>query len=70
MQTAITRCIKICINSLLNTQCTDRADTYFILKDFRSYAEAQKTSGRSLQRSAEMVKNGNDEYDMQREIFL
>ena len=27
-------------NSLLNTQCTDRADTYFILKDFRSYAEA------------------------------
>ena len=29
-------------NSLLNTQCTDRADTYFILKDFRSYAEAQK----------------------------
>ena len=29
-------------NSLLNTQCTDRADMYFILKDFRSYAEAQK----------------------------
>ena len=29
-------------NSLLNTQCTDRADTYFILKDFRSYADAQK----------------------------
>lgn len=29
-------------NSLLNTQCTDRADTYFILKDFRSYVEAQK----------------------------
>ncbi len=29
-------------NSLLNTQCSDRADTYFILKDFRSYAEAQK----------------------------
>ena len=29
-------------NSLLNTQCTDKADTYFILKDFRSYAEAQK----------------------------
>ena len=26
-------------NSLLNTQCTDRPDTYFILKDFRSYAE-------------------------------
>lgn len=29
-------------NSLLNTQCTNRADTYFILKDFRSYAEAQE----------------------------
>ena len=29
-------------NSLLNTQSSDRADTYFILKDFRSYAEAQK----------------------------
>ena len=29
-------------NSLLNTQCTDRADTYFILKDFRSYVDAQK----------------------------
>ena len=28
-------------NSLLNTQCTDKADTYFILKDFRSYADAQ-----------------------------
>ena len=29
-------------NSLLNTQSTDRADMYFILKDFRSYADAQK----------------------------
>ena len=29
-------------NSLLNTESSDRADTYFILKDFRSYAEAQK----------------------------
>ncbi len=29
-------------NSLLNTQNSDRADTYFILKDFRSYAEAHK----------------------------
>lgn len=29
-------------NSLLNTKCTQYADTYFILKDFRSYAEAQK----------------------------
>lgn len=29
-------------NSLLNTQCTAKADTYFILKDFDSYAETQK----------------------------
>lgn len=28
-------------NSLLNTQSTQYADTYFCLKDFRSYAEAQ-----------------------------
>jgi len=29
-------------NSLLNTLSTSKADTYFILKDFNSYAEAQK----------------------------
>lgn len=29
-------------NSLLNTKCTQYADTYFILKDFHSYVEAQK----------------------------
>ena len=29
-------------NSLLNTQSSDRADTYFILADFRSYAEAHR----------------------------
>lgn len=29
-------------DSLLNTNCTDKADRYFILKDFKSYAEAQK----------------------------
>ncbi len=29
-------------NSLLNTQVSSRADTYFILKDFKSYAEAQR----------------------------
>ncbi len=29
-------------NSLLNTQSTSKADTYFILKDFKPYAEAQK----------------------------
>lgn len=29
-------------DSLLNTNSSDRADTYFILADFRSYVEAQK----------------------------
>ena len=29
-------------NSLLNTIDTDKADRYFILKDFHSYADAQK----------------------------
>ena len=29
-------------DSLLNRNSSDRADTYFILKDFRSYADAQK----------------------------
>ena len=29
-------------NSLLNTKCSSRPDTYFILKDFRSYADAQR----------------------------
>ena len=29
-------------NSLLNTLSTSKADTYFILKDFRAYAETQK----------------------------
>ena len=29
-------------NSLLNTKSSDKADTYFILKDFRAYAEAQR----------------------------
>ena len=29
-------------NSLLNTQSTSKADTYFILKDFKAYAEAHR----------------------------
>ena len=32
-------------NSLLNKLDTQYADTYFILKDFRSYAEAQEKVG-------------------------
>ena len=40
-------------NSLLNTLVTSRADIYFVLKDFRSYAEAQE-------RVAELYKNPNE----------
>ncbi len=29
-------------DSLLNTKSSDRADTYFILKDFRAYAQAHQ----------------------------
>ena len=29
-------------DSLLNTNSSDRADTYFILADFEAYAEAQR----------------------------
>ena len=36
-------------NSLLNTLSTSKADTYFILKDFRSYAEAQRKVGIAYQ---------------------
>ena len=45
-------------NSLLNTQCTDKADRYFILKDFASYANAQKRveeAYRDTNRWAEMA---------------
>ena len=34
-------------DSLLNTKSSDRADTYFILKDFRSYAEAHERIDRA-----------------------
>ena len=37
-------------NSLLNTQNTQRADTYFCLKDFRSYAEAHERVEQGLPR--------------------
>ncbi len=35
-------------NSLLNTQSTSKADMYFILKDFKPYAEAQRRVGGSF----------------------
>ena len=34
-------------NSLLNTKGSDRADMYFILKDFRAYAAAQEEVGKA-----------------------
>ncbi len=39
-------------NSLLNTLDTDKADRYFILKDFRSYADAQKRVERAYRDTA------------------
>ncbi len=43
-------------NSLLNTQESDRADRYFILKDFRSYADAQKKIGEWYLNESEWAK--------------
>lgn len=39
-------------NSLLNTISSDRADTYFILKDFKSYAEARSRIASAYQDEA------------------
>lgn len=39
-------------NSLLNTVSSDRADTYFILKDFKSYADARNRIGQAYQNEA------------------
>ena len=41
-------------NSLLNTKNSAKADTYFILKDFHSYADAQ----REWKRHTVMRQNG------------
>ncbi|MCR5486439.1 MAG: glycogen/starch/alpha-glucan phosphorylase [Lachnospiraceae bacterium] len=43
-------------NSLLNTQVTSRADTYFILKDFRSYAEAQEKVEQAYKNQSEWAR--------------
>ena len=43
-------------NSLLNTQCTSKADTYFILKDFKSYADAQKKVGEAYKDESRWAK--------------
>ena len=43
-------------NSLLNTQVTSRADTYFILKDFRAYAEAQEEVEKEYKKTQEWAR--------------
>ena len=43
-------------NSLLNTQVTNRADTYFILKDFRAYAQAQEKVEAEYKKTSEWAK--------------
>ena len=43
-------------NSLLNTQEGRRADTYFILKDFCSYADAQKRVNKAYKDKANWAK--------------
>ena len=45
-------------NSLLNTKESQRADTYFILKDFRSYAEAQQKVDQAYRNESWWVKAG------------
>ncbi len=44
-------------NSLLNTQSTSKADTYFILKDFDSYAEAQRKVEAAYRNEKEWAKS-------------
>lgn len=44
-------------NSLLNTQSTAKADTYFILKDFKPYAQAQKEVEAAYRNEAGWAKN-------------
>ena len=44
-------------NSLLNTQCTSKADTYFILKDFKDYAKAQERIDAAYRNENEWAKS-------------
>ncbi len=54
-------------NSLLNTKSSNRADMYFILKDFRSYAEAQQ---RVEDAYREMGEDGTSEYRKLRQVLF
>ena len=56
-------------NSLLNTKNSSKADTYFILKDFRSYAEAQKRVEEAT-RTRLVGKSGSLKYSQRRQILL
>jgi len=44
-------------NSLLNNKCSGRADTYFILKDFRAYAQAHEKINEMYKDSAKWAKS-------------
>ena len=52
-------------DSLLNTNSSDRADTYFILADFKSYAAAQKKVEEAYREEEGWAKIGTFEYGMQ-----
>lgn len=43
-------------NSLLNTQCTQYADTYFVLKDFHSYDDARREIVRAYEDKSRWAK--------------
>ena len=44
-------------NSLLNTYSSSKADTYFILKDFRSYADAHQEIDKKYKNKSEWAKS-------------
>ena len=44
-------------DSLLNTNVTDKADRYFILKDFRSYDEARENIAKAYKNKAKWAKS-------------
>ncbi len=56
-------------NSLLNTQCTAKADTYFILKDFKSYAEHRR-GGSCLPRRGQLGEERHPECGMLRQVHI
>ncbi len=57
-------------NSLLNTLSTSKADTYFILKDFKAYAEAQKKVEAAYRNTEELGEERHPECGMLRQVYL